>query len=181
MAIFEARPSRGRILLIILGSAIFVLAGLWFIGVFGAVPESRRGSLEMLQIIGWLSIVFFGLCGLYGIKMLFDTDLQVRINATGIYWKRWSDQTILWCDITDVGVWEYQRQKSIILKLRDPARYPSKTVMGKLAGANRALTGGDVTITLSGTDGRFDDAIAVIEHYHNDELGNKNQPDAFLN
>jgi hypothetical protein len=97
--------------------------------------------------------------------MLFDTEVQVRINASGIYWKRCSDYTILWSDITNVSVWEFQRQKSIILTLRDPARYLSVESMGKLARANRALTGGDVAITLSGTDGRFDDAMAAIGHY----------------
>ncbi len=162
---FVANPSKLRIALLILGSAVFVALGFWMIGTFGPPPESQRYGPAFIKIIGWVAIIFFGFCGLAIAKMLFDSDEQVRINALGIYWKRWSSQTIPWSEITDVGVWEYQRQKSIILNLRDPARFPSSTVMGKLAAANRALTGGDIAITLSGTDGRFDEAMAAIEHF----------------
>jgi hypothetical protein len=165
MSDFVAKPSRARIALIILGALAFVAIGLWMIGAFGAPPESSRKSPIFIAVIGWVSILFFGFCGLAGIRMLFDTDVQVRINASGLYWKRWSDQTILWSDITDIGVWEHQRQKSIIVNLRDPDRYRSSRLMGKLSGANRALTGGDIAITLSGTDGRFDDAMAAIQHH----------------
>jgi hypothetical protein len=162
---FVAKPSKMRIALLILGSAAFVSLGLWMIGVFGTPPENNRYSPTSITLIGWASILFFGFCGAVSCRLFFDSGDQVRINASGIFWKRWSDQTILWSDITDIGVWEHQRQKSIILNLRDPSRYPSSTVMGKLSGANRALTGGDIAITLSGTDGRFDDAMAAIEHF----------------
>jgi hypothetical protein len=162
---FVAMPSRPRIALLILGSIGFVATGLWMIGAFGDPPEMNRYSPLFITIIGWASILFFGFCGFMGIKLLFDRDEQVRINASGVYWKRWSDQTILWADITDVGVWEHHRQKAIILNLRDPARYRSSTMMGKLSGANRALTGGDVAISLTGTDRKFDDAMAAILHH----------------
>jgi hypothetical protein len=165
MAEFTAKPSLWRIFLLIMISTAFVTIGLWMIGAFGLQSESRRYGSLYTSVLGWTSIIFFGLCGLASIQMLFDTEVQVRINASGIYWKRYSDYTILWSDITNVSVWEFQRQKSIILTLRDPARYLSVESMGKLARANRALTGGDVAITLSGTDGRFDDAMAAIGHY----------------
>jgi hypothetical protein len=165
MTEFVARPSRARIALLILGSVAFVAIGLWMIGTFGPPPESHRYSPEMTTFFGWAAILFFGLCAIVLCRMLFDTEAQVRINASGLYWKRWSRETIPWSEITQVGVWEFKRQKSIILNLRDPGRFRSSTLMGKLASANKAMTGGDIAVTLAGTDGRFDDAMAAIERF----------------
>ncbi len=89
----------------------------------------------------------------------------VRISATGIYFKSWSEQTIPWSEVVDITIWEFRRQKSIVLHLRHPDRYPSTRLLGIMAGANRALTGGDIPISLTGTDGRFAEAMAVISYY----------------
>ncbi len=162
---FVAKPSKVRIALLLLGALAFVTAGLNMIGVFGTPPDSHRYSPALIKFVGWASILFFGAAVPISIRMFFDTQDQLRFDAHGIYWKRWSAQTIPWSEITDIGVWEFKRQKSIILNLRDPARFPSTTMMGKLASANRALTGGDIALTLAGTDGRFETAMEVIHHH----------------
>lgn len=159
MTDFVARPHMGRMLLLLLLSAGFVLLGLWIAGFLGEVPDPGK------EWAGWLSIVFFGFCAVVIATRLFDKEDQVRIGSLGIYSKQWSPDTIPWSEIADVSVWEYQKQKSIVLHLKDPAKFPSKTMMSKLAAANRALTGGDVAITLSGTDGKFDQAMAAIAHF----------------
>jgi hypothetical protein len=162
---FVAYPSKGRLALLTLGALVFVLLGLWFIGAFGAGPWEGDTDADFIPLVGWISVLFFGFCLIILTRMMFDSGEQVRINARGIYWKRWSTDTIAWADIKDVGAWGTQGQRSILLTLRDRDRYTSTTLMGKLAGANRLLTGGDIAITLSGTDGRFDDAMAAIEHF----------------
>lgn len=159
MPTFVARPSKIRLGLLLLGSLGFVALGLWIAGIFGSPPAPEKIGW------GWASIAFFGLCSIVIARRLADDGDQVTIGPAGIFSKQWSDQTILWSDIVDVSVWEYRRQKSIILKLKDPSRYPSTTVLGKLAAANRMLTGGDLPISLTGTDGQFDDAMAAINYF----------------
>ena len=153
---FVAKPSRWRMALLGLGAVGFVVLGVWIAGLLGNPPKPGR------EWAGLLAIVFFGLCTLMIGRRLFDTEDQVRIDAQGIVSKQWSAQTIPWSAIADISVWEYRHQKSIILHLHDPAQFPSTTLAGKLAGANRALTGGDIAISLTGTTGRFDDAMAAI-------------------
>jgi hypothetical protein len=165
MTDFVAHPSKWRILLLILGAFAFVAIGLWMLGAFGPPPDLNGKDPTIAKIVAWFGILFFGLCGIVGFKMLFDNDVHVRINASGIYWKRWSDATIPWAEITEVGVWEMRGQKCIILNLKNPNRYSSTSIMGKLASVNRKMTGGDVAITLSGTTGGFDSAMATIDHY----------------
>jgi len=156
---FTARTSPWRLALLALGAAAFVFGGLLIAGVLG--PSPRPGS----EWIGWLCASFFGLGGVVAVRRIFDGGDVVRISANGVYFKSWSEQTIPWSEIIDVTVWEFQRQKSIILHLRSPDRFPSTKLLGMVAGANRALTGGDVPVSLTGTDGSFEDAMTAIAYY----------------
>jgi hypothetical protein len=160
---FVAYPSRWRIALIVLGAITFVALGFWIIGAFGEMPMSRRYSPVFLNAIGWLSIVFFGACGIVGAQRFFVTEEELRISKAGIRWQRWSDKTIPWSEITDVTTWSHQRQRFIVLHLRDPARFPGGGVLGMAARANRALTGGHIGISMTAMDRSFDDAMNAIE------------------
>jgi hypothetical protein len=162
---FIAFPSPWRIALLTLAAGIFVALGLWMVGVFGPPPESPRYSREMTIAIGWAGIIFFGLCGAVGVRRLFDGREQLRIGSGGIRSVPWSDQTIPWSEIDDVKTWSYKGQRSIILHLRDPAHFPGRGLAALLGGANRKLTGGDVAITLTGTDRSFDDAMSAIARF----------------
>lgn len=168
---FIAYPSRWRIALLILGSIIFVIGGLVMVGAFGSLPDSSRYSPTVVFAVGWLSVSFFGLCGLVWTKRMFETREQLRIGPTGIYSAQWSDQTIPWSEIADISVWSFKKQKSIILHLRDPSRFPARGIASMLAGGNRMLTGGHLAITLTGTDREFDDAMLAISHFRLQQTG----------
>ena len=86
MTDFVAYNSRWRIALIFLGAVGFVALGLWLAGAFGEVPSSRRYSASFTMGIGWLCILFFGLCALAAVKKFFDDNVQLLIgpSADGI-------------------------------------------------------------------------------------------------
>ncbi|MFL6728970.1 MAG: STM3941 family protein [Sphingomicrobium sp.] len=148
--------------LIILGAIGFVALGSWMAGLFGEPLPSRRWSPAAVHLIGWSSIVFFGACAVVGIRRALDTGPQLTISAQGIQWRPWSQDTIPWREIRDVSVWEFRRQKAIVLVLYHPEQYPSSSLAGKLASVNRGLTGGDISISLTGLDKSFDEAFAAI-------------------
>lgn len=162
---FVAHPSRWRIALLILGAFAFVVLGLWMLGAFGLPPTSERHSPSFMLALGWSSVVFFGLCGLAWIRRLFDGREQLRIGPAGVQSARWSEETIPWSEITDVTIWSYKRQKTIVLHLRDRARFPGRGIAALLAGASRSMTGGDISISLTGTNRSFADALASIERF----------------
>ncbi len=162
---FIAYPSRTRVVLLGLGAAAFVALGLWMTGIFGAPPDSHRYSASTIFALGWICVVFFGLCGAAAIKKLIDAGEQLRIGRSGIRSTPWSDQTIPWSEITDVTTWSHRRQNMIILHLRDPSRFPGRGIGAMLAGANRRLTGGDIWISMTATDRSFEEAMSAIAQF----------------
>jgi hypothetical protein len=88
-------------------------------------------------VVGWVCIVFFGFCGAVAVKRLFDTNEHLRVGSAGVCLRSWSDQSIPWSEIKDVTTWSYKGQKSIILYLRDPSRYPGRGMAPLLASAVR--------------------------------------------
>jgi hypothetical protein len=118
----------------------------------------------MIFAVGWFSVVFFGACGIAAAKKLFGAGEQIRIGPTGV---RPSPgyQIIPWSEIADVTTWSSAGQKMIILHLRDPAGFPRQGMPAFLASANRMLTGGDIAISLTGTDRSFDEAMSAIVRF----------------
>ena len=167
MADFVAYNSRLRIALLTLTSLGFVATGFWMIGAFGDPPHTTLHSPMSVKLIGWFSIVFFGLCTVGWASRFLDDRAQVEIGPQGVRSARWSDHVIPWSEIADITTWTYKRQKSIILRLKHPERYPGRRLPGRLSSANKALTGGDVSISLTGTNRSHDDAMAAITLFKN--------------
>lgn len=151
--------------LMVAGSVVFVVLGAWMAGLFGAAPESSRYPAAVATFIGWAAILFFGFCALVLARRLFDGGELLRIGPDGIRWRRWSDQTIPWTEITDVTSWGTPGNTVIVLHLRDPDRFPGRGVLGALAGANRKMTQGDVSIALTDTNRSFAEAMAAVERF----------------
>ena len=148
------------------GAAIaFVGIGVWMAGLLGPVPVSRRSGPFMTELWGWCAIVFFGMCAVAGAKLWWQNSERLRIGKSGIKWAGWSDQTIPWSEISDVSEWRYRRSKFIVLHLRNPSQFPGRGFASLAQGANRKLTGGDMGITLTGTDRKFDEAMAAIARF----------------
>lgn len=165
MAEFVAYNSRWRLALLVLVAVAFVVIGLWMGGAFGSPPSSRRYSDATIFGIGWFGALFFGLCAAVALKKSFDTNVQLQIGSSGIRWFPWSDQFIPWSEIDEVTTWSYGRQQAIILHLRHPDRFPGRGLAAKLSSANRMLTGGDISISLTGTDRSFDEAMSAIGQF----------------
>jgi len=158
---FEAHVRRWRSGLLVAGSFAFVLIGLWLVGVFGAPPFADPKAV----IAGWAGIAFFGLCGLGWSRRLFKAGLEMRIDGNGIWWRRWSDQTIPWSAVERIDVMQMRNQRFVSLFLKDPKAFPSTTILGKLAGANKAMGFGDIVLTSMGSDQSFDAMMAAVERF----------------
>lgn len=156
---FVAKPSMSQNLQLLGAGAALILACAWLAGLLTAdYPMGREG-------IGWGGMAIFGFFNGIILVRTFDSQDMLRIGPSGIWYRDWSDAIIPWYEITDIGVWRARGQKMILLSLVDPMRFPSTTLRGKAASMDRALTGGDIAITLMGTDRSFEEAMAAIEEY----------------
>ena len=140
-------------------SAGFGALGVWMAGLFG--PPMTPGE----EWVGWMLILFFGPCTLLILPRSFDSAVQVRIDGCGIFDQRLSLDTIPWSEISDVSVWAHRRSKFIVLHLREPQRFTASGWTSIVASYNRRLTGGDVTVNLTGTDRNFGEAMQAIESF----------------
>ena len=167
MSPFTAKRSIGRTLLRILMCTPFVLFGLFLVGLLGAAPDGDEFRVWLPVLMGGLFLLVFGPVGVFYVLLLPDMRDQVRISSEGIFSRGWSADTIPWSEIKSVYVWERDRQKAIILHLRDPAKFPPSTIVGKLfASPNKSMTdGGDVWISLGHTDRKLDDAMKAIAYF----------------
>ncbi|MDB5677944.1 hypothetical protein [Sphingomonas bacterium] len=140
---FEAHTSRARVAIQLGAALMFVAIGaamVWNLGVPG----------------GWLAIAGFGLWFVILLPGLFRLRLELRVDANGIWWRRWSDQTILWSAIRRMHVLDVENTRSITLYLADSAASPS---MRRRAGF------GDLAIKLNGTDRNFDELVAAVRRF----------------
>lgn len=162
---FVAYPSRIKIAVLVLGCVGFVALGVWFTGLLVPPPGTGRYSTEVVVLVGWVTILLFLGAGVVWVKRLFERREQLRISQMGIQAARWSDATIPWSEITDVTTWTGHGQTVIVLHLQDPARFPGRGLAAATAAANRSFTGGDISISLAGTDRTAIDALSAIEQF----------------
>jgi hypothetical protein len=156
---FVARPSVAKLLGFFIVSVAFVIGGAWIAGLSGPVPKPGR------EWVGWAAMLFFGIAAIVILLRVFDRNDQIVIDSRGLYWKLWSSDVIPWSQITDVRESAIRRQRFLCIYLKDPGRYPSGTLLGRLGSTNKALGYGDIAINAMGTDKSFDELKSAALAY----------------
>jgi hypothetical protein len=162
---FVAHVSKGKTLLLILGSLLFVALGLWFVIAPDTFADSVPwlGDAGLVQVIGGVAALFFGSCGVAAVRQLFRTDPVIEMGPEGLLWRRWSKEAIPWDAFERAAIGQIQRQRMLTFWLRDPDAYRSTSFSGRTAGANKALGFGDITPSTAGLD-RSVDELADAAH-----------------
>ena len=160
---FVARFSKWRAFLKVVIFLAMMAISLWSAGIFG--PR------ESVVWAGWIGALFSSL-GIIGFgRMLFDDDDQLVVSNQGVRIKRWSAVTIPWNEFSKVGTWSFRSQvwnpgqKMIVFTLAHPDRFPSSTRSGRVAKINLARTGGEILVSMIGTNRSFDEAMVAIERF----------------
>jgi hypothetical protein len=165
MTNFVAYYSRWRIALFTLVMVGFIVVGLWSVRVLGDVPTPRRYSASLIVALGWFLVLFFGVVASCGVRSFFDSKPQLEVGPLGIRWAAWSDDFIPWSHITSVSTWSQHKTNYILLHLDDPSCFPGKGLAGKLARADKRMTGGDIAISVAGMDRSHTEAMDAIAHF----------------
>ncbi|MEM1120122.1 MAG: STM3941 family protein, partial [Bacteroidota bacterium] len=95
----EISLSKLKIGLLFIGAILFVILGIQFAINSEEWVISGRGTLLFVKIIGIISIIFFGICGVSIGKKLFDQNIGPIIDDEGII-----DNT----NATSVGLIEWE-------------------------------------------------------------------------
>lgn len=163
--------SKKKIFLIILGSCAFVALGIWLYSLDAATIRALRrfNNPVLVHGIGLVSIVFFGLCGLYALIKLFDkkpglvfSNSGIVDNASGV-----SAGLIPWSEVTGSEIFEVQKQKMLIIKVRNPQKYIERGGLLKRAmnKANYKMCGSPIAISSNALKINFSELLALFNRY----------------
>lgn len=164
----EIPLSKYKISLLLIGAMIFVIIGLLFI----IIPETFISSIirkaETIQIVGIVTIVFFGLCLVYVIRKLFDNKTGFSIDENGIIdnSNATSVGLIEWDDITGIETLRIASTKILLLRTDKPEKYIDKAKDGiskRAMKANNKLYGSPLSIISNSLKIKFDDLEQLIK------------------
>lgn len=156
---FVARRSPAKLLLLFSGALAFVAAGLWMAGLFGPAPNPG------FAWFGWVAAAFFGLCAAAILAGFAGSGIRIRLDDDGVLSREWSDRPVPWDAIDCAQTHRLHGRNLLAVYLRDPAGHPPTRWQGRLSGHNRRLGFGEINLSATGTDKRFDELVAAFERY----------------
>ena len=168
--------NRVKIILLISGAIIFVLIGAFFLSLSPESIESqhRHNSPTLIYGIGITSISFFGLCGLVGLRKLFDRSPGLIISSEGIFDNSSgvSAGMVPWSDIVGIGEYQVQKQKFITIHVIDPNKYASRgNALKRMANrANIRMYGTPVSITSNTLKISYSELLSTINTYYQNSV-----------
>ena len=145
--------------LTILGMGMTVLSALV---AFQYIPV-EDGSFN--QFMGWIGMLFFGLATAIGISRLFTFNKTVvTLSSAGLHDTRVSARPVPWDSIQDIGVWEMQRQKIIVISVPPETEASiGLTRMARWSRAANAKLGADgLCFSAAGLSMRHEALLAAI-------------------
>lgn len=162
--------SKHKISLLFLGALLFVIFGIWFLYNPETFADSiyRPRSSEFIQIVGIIAVVFFGICGIFAFKKLFDKKDGLIINKSGITDNSSGTSVglIKWNDIVGIEIAKVHSQKFIMIEVSNPEYYISlkKSSIGKMAmKANYNQFGTPLSISANSLRINFAELRTIIE------------------
>lgn len=169
------QTSKLKLVLLILGSCVFVALGAWMLS-FDAAEIRQGRSFNFFFREPWVvygfgvaAVVFFGLCGLYGFKKTFDKKPGLVLNSSGVVDNASGVAAgfIPWSDIAGASVYEIQGQKMLAIGLRDPRKYIDRGggLKRTLNRMNYKMSGSPVTIPLTALEIDFAELVSLFERY----------------
>jgi len=161
--------SKGKLLLSTLGAFAFVVIGFWFV----LAPPSRTGSsLEstLLMVLGLVAILFFGGIAILVIRKIFDSCPGLIIDEQGLMDNSGglSAGQILWQDIEAIQVLQIQRQRLILVLVKNPQDYIDRQSSGwkrKLMAMNYRQYGTPISISTNSLKISFATLLEMLEKH----------------
>lgn len=117
-----------------------------------------------------VSVFFFGLCGLIGVKKIFDSKPGLTLNSEGI-----TDNSsgvaagfIQWSEIDGINESQFQKQKFVSIMVKNPEKYlNSGSALQKIAKkANLKMCGTPINISANSLKMKYEELFKTVTEYY---------------
>jgi hypothetical protein len=164
----EIPISKTKIVLMLIGALAFVALGSWFVLSPTTFKSTQWINPAFITIVGYVSILFFGLCAIFCIRKLTGNQPGLIIDEKGLIDNSsgLSAGHILWSDIEDVSVIEIHKQKLIMIHVKNPHDYivrHNNLVKRKGLELNNKMYGTPLSISSNGLQTSFDNLLAILK------------------
>jgi hypothetical protein len=163
--------SKSKAILMIVGSLAFIAGGYWMFSADATTMKDMPIDDPLfVHGVGIVGMVFFSLAGIFGIKRLFDKRPGLVLNSQGII-----DNSsglaagfIPWSEIIGAEIYQIQRQKMLIIKVRNPEEFIQRGSLLKriTVKINSKMCGSPIAITSNTLKINFSELLSTFEQYH---------------
>ncbi len=169
----EIPLSKTKLIMMLVGSIVFVAIGFWFVFSPPVINNVFWGDPTKLMIIGFASILFFGIVAIALAKKLPDTkpglilDKEYLFDNSGAL----SVGEIPWKDIEHISVMEVQKQKLLMVEVKNPEEYIERQpnfLKRKAMTMNYRMYGTPISITTNGLKIPFQELIDLLNKKYQD-------------
>jgi len=159
--------SKKKITFLLLGAIGFVAIGLWFLIDTPHISNTYWGSPLKLKLVGYAAIVLFGMGSIYLFFKLFDKKPGLIIDNTILFdnSSALSVGEILWIDMEQLSVLEINRQKLIVVFVRNADEYINKqqnVFKRKMMQLNNKMYGSPIIISASALQVSFQELLQIL-------------------
>jgi len=171
----EIPLSKNKLFLIIGGSLLFVVLGIWLVANAAGFQEHSMGLLRnpfVVKGVGISGIVFFGFTTIYGIRKVFDKKVGLLIDSKGITDNSNASSIglIEWNDISEIKTQQVMSTKFLLINVVNPEKYIGKATSGmkaRLMRANMKMYGTPLSITSNTLKFDFEKLEELIQSEYN--------------
>ncbi len=167
----EIQLSKNKIILLTIGSFLFVIAGIWL---FANSTEFQNHSMRLMRnpmvikSVGIIAVLFFGATGIYGIRKLFDKKVGLIIDKNGITDNSNASSIglIEWNDISEIKTEQVMSTKFLLIGVENPEKYIGKAKSGikaRLMKTNMKMYGTPLSITSNTLKYDFNELEKLIQ------------------
>lgn len=169
--VIEIPLSKTKMMLGLIGSAIFILLGIVFIYNPDIFVSPIIHTPELIRLLGIGAILFFGSCFIFIIRKLFDKNFGLRIDENGITDNSSATSVglIEWDDIQEIRKMKIASTKMLLLMTDKPEKYIERAknyISKKGLKANQKMYGSPLIIASVSLKTNFDDLENIITMEH---------------
>lgn len=166
MNVVEIELSKKKTLLLIAGAIVFVVIGVLFVIKPEEFITSINRSRTLTTVLGALSVLFFGACGIYGATKLFDKRAGLIIDENGITdnSNATSVGLISWDDIVSIETQQFNKTRFLLIIVKNPEEYIERVtgLKRQLLKSNMRYYGTPISITSTTLKYNFDDLEQLL-------------------